>query len=455
MAAVDLSRVFKAYDVRGVVPDELDADLARLIGAAFATWSGAPEILVGRDCRVSSPELAAALTEGATSLGVDVVDLGLASTDLLYFASGSLNRPGIMITASHNPKEYNGLKFCLAGAKPVGENSGLGEIRALVEKGDEILGTGHGSVRQQSVLDAYVDHVLAFTDAERMRSLTVAADTANGMGGLVVPPVMRRLPVTLHHLYAELDGTFPNHPADPIDPANQRELKKIVLEHGADVGMAFDGDADRVFLVDEHAGDVSGSLLTALVAASMLEREPGAKIVYNLICSWTVPEVIREHGGVPIRARVGHSFIKQVMAETGAVFGGEHSGHYYFRDNFNADSGLIAAVIALGELSKSERTLSQLLEPYRRYFSSGEINSRLDDPRAKIQEIADALRDGRQDHLDGLTVEFNDWWCNVRASNTEPLLRLNVEAKTPELLAARTEELLALIEGRGQGRGQG
>jgi len=255
------------------------------------------------------------------------------------------------------------------------------------------------------------------------------------------------LPVTLHHLYAELDGTFPNHPADPIDPANQRDLKQMVLEHGADVGMAFDGDADRVFLVDELAGDVSGSLLTALVAAAMLEREPGAKIVYNLICSWTVPEVIRERGGIPIRARVGHSFIKQVMAETGAIFGGEHSGHYYFRDNYNADSGLIAAVITLGELSRSAQTLSQLLQPYRRYLSSGEINTRVDDPAATIEEIADALRDGRQNRLDGLTVEFDDWWCNVRASNTEPLLRLNVEAKTPELLAARTEELLTLIRG--------
>ena len=451
MAAVDLSRVFKAYDVRGVVPDELDASLARLIGAAFATWSGAPEILVGRDCRLSSPELAAALTEGATSLDVDVIDLGLASTDLLYFASGSLNRPGIMITASHNPKEYNGLKFCLAGAKPVGEESGLGEIRALAEKGEEILGAGHGSVRQENVLDAYVDHVLSFTDVSAMRPLTVAADTANGMGGLVMPPVIERLPVTLHHLFPELDGTFPNHPADPIDPENQRDLKKVVLERGADVGMAFDGDADRVFLVDEQAGDVSGSLLTALVAAAMLERSPGAKIVYNLICSWTVPEVIREHGGVPIRARVGHSFIKQVMAETGAVFGGEHSGHYYFRDNYNADSGLIAAVIALGELSRSKLTLSELLQPYRRYFASGEINSRVDDPLAKIEEIADAFRDGRQDRLDGLTVEFDDWWCNVRPSNTEPLLRLNAEAKTPELLAAKTEELLALIEGGAQG----
>ena len=447
---MDLSRVFKAYDVRGVVPDELDAGLVRLIGAAFATWSGASEILLGRDCRLSSPELAAALIEGATSLGVDIVDLGLASTDLLYFASGSLDRPGIMITASHNPKEYNGLKFCLAGAKPVGEDSGLGEIRTLVEKGDEILGTAEGSVRQQNVLDAYVDHVLSFTDVRAMRPLTVAVDTANGMGGLVVPPAMGRLPVTLHHLYAELDGTFPNHPADPIDPANQRDLKQVVLEHGADAGMAFDGDADRVFLVDELAGDVSGSLLTALVAAAMLEREPGAKIVYNLICSWTVPEVIRERGGTPIRARVGHSFIKQVMAETGAIFGGEHSGHYYFRDNYNADSGLIAAVITLGELSRSAQTLSQLLQPYRRYLSSGEINTRVDDPAAKIEEIADALRDGRQDRLDGLTVEFDDWWCNVRASNTEPLLRLNVEAKTPELLAARTEELLTLIRGEAQ-----
>jgi phosphomannomutase len=448
MAAVDLSRVFKAYDVRGVVPDELDTGLVRRIGAAFAMWSGASEILLGRDCRLSSPDLATALTEGATSRGVDVVDLGLASTDLLYFASGSLARPAAMITASHNPKDYNGLKFCLAGAKPVGEESGLDEIRSLTEKGDEILGRGHGSVRHRDVLDAYVDHVLAFTDAEEMRPLTVAIDTANGMGGLVAPAVLRRLPVTLHHLYAELDGTFPNHPADPIDPANQRDLKEAVLRHGADVGMAFDGDADRVFLVDERAEDVSGSLLTALVAAAMLEREPGAKVVYNLICSWTVPEVIREHAGEPIRTRVGHSFIKQVMAETGAVFGGEHSGHYYFRDNYGADSGMIAAVIALGELSRSGRTLSQLLEPYRRYHSSGEINSRVDDPRARIEEIARALRDGRQDRLDGLTVEFDDWWCNVRPSNTEPLLRLNVEARTSELLAVETEELLALIRGK-------
>jgi phosphomannomutase len=447
MARVDLSRVFKAYDVRGVVPDELDPDVVRRIGAAFAAWSEGPEILIGRDCRSSSPDLAAALTEGATSRGTDVVDLGLASTDLLYFASGSLDRPGVMITASHNPKEYNGLKFCLAGAKPVGEESGLAEIRALTEKGDEVLGTEHGRVRRRDVLDAYVDHVLTFTDVGRMRPLTVAVDTANGMGGLVVPAVMERLPVTLHHLFPELDGTFPNHPADPIDPENQRDLKRAVLDRGADVGMAFDGDADRVFLVDERAEDVSGSILTALVATAMLQREPGAKVVHNLICSWTVPEVIREHGGVPVRTRVGHSFIKQVMADTGAVFGGEHSGHYYFRDNYGADSGLIAAVIALGELSASQVALSELLRPFRRYDASGEINTRVDDPLATIEGIAAAFPEGRQDRLDGLTVEFGDWWCNVRPSNTEPLLRLNLEARTKELLEAQTQELLALIRG--------
>jgi phosphomannomutase len=444
---VDLARIFKAYDVRGVVPDELDADLVRRIGAAFAEWSGAARMIVGRDSRLSSPELAAALTEGATSRGVDVIDLGLASTDLLYFASGSLDLAGVMITASHNPKQYNGLKFCLAGAKPVGEDSGLGDIRALAGKGDEVLGSGGGRVEQRNVLEAYVDHVLSFTDPAAMRPLTVAVDTANGMGGLVVPAVMERLPVTLHHLYPELDGTFPNHPADPIDPENQRALKAHVIEHGADVGMAFDGDADRVFLVDERAEDVSGSLLTALVAAAMLEREPGAKVVHNLICSWTVPEVIREHGGEPIRTRVGHSFIKQVMAETGAIFGGEHSGHYYFRDNYRADSGLIAAVVTLGELSRSVTALSELLQPYRRYAASGEINSRVADPLERIEDVAVALKDGRQDRLDGLTVEFDDWWFNVRPSNTEPLVRLNVEAKTEELLAVRTRAVLALIRG--------
>jgi phosphomannomutase len=441
----DLDRIFKAYDVRGVVPDDLDADLVRDIGAAFARWAGAASIVVGQDCRLSSPELAAAIAEGATSQGTDVVDLGLASTDLLYFASGSLDMPGIMLTASHNPKQYNGLKFCLAGAKPVGEETGLREIRDAVEQGVEPGSGPVGSVEERDLLDAYVEHVLSFVDMQAMRPMTIVADTANGMGGLVVPAVMSRLPVTLYHLYPDLDGTFPNHPADPIDPENQRDLKAAVLEHGADVGLAFDGDADRVFLVDEGAQDVSGSLCTALVAIAMLERDPGAKIVHNLICSWTVPEVIREHGGVPVRTRVGHSFIKQVMAETGAVFGGEHSGHYYFRENYRADSGLIAAVAALAVLAKGDRPLSELLAPLRRYADSGEINSVVDDPLERIEALAARYADGRQDRLDGLTVEFDDWWFNVRPSNTEPLLRLNAEARTPELLADKTAELLSQI----------
>jgi len=441
----DLDRIFKAYDVRGVVPDELDADLARRIGAAFATWTQLPTILLGRDCRLSSPELAAALSDGARSRGADVVDLGLASTDLVYFASGSLDLPAVMITASHNPKDYNGLKFCLPGARPVGVESGLREIRRLVEEGVDPVTVAPGRLEHRDLLDAYVEHVLSFVDVGSMRPLTVAVDTANGMGGLVVPAVMARLPITLHHLYADLDGTFPNHPADPIDPENQRDLKAAVLERGADVGLAFDGDADRVFLVDEKAEDVSGSLLTALVARAMLRDEPGAKIVHNLICSWIVPETIRAEGGIPIRTRVGHSFIKQVMAETGAIFGGEHSGHYYFRRNYRADSGLIAAVLALAELSAADRPLSEVLEPFRKYFDSGEINSRVDDQGARIERIAAALGDGAQDRLDGLTVEYQDWWCNVRASNTEPLLRLNVEARTPELLAEKTAMVLDLI----------
>jgi phosphomannomutase len=389
--------------------------------------------------------MAEAFTEGATSRGVDVVDLGLTSTDLVYFASGSLDVPAAAITASHNPPNYNGLKFCLAGAKPVGEDTGLGEIRARAERDEYAPSASKGTVEHRDLLPQYVDHVLGFVDAERMRPLTVVTDTANGMGGLVVPAVMERLPVKLIALFPELDGTFPNHPADPIDPENQVDLKRAVGEHHADVGMAFDGDADRVFLVDETAEGVSGSLVTAMTAEVMLRREAGAAIVYNLICSWVVPEVIREHGGRPVRTRVGHSFIKAVMAETGAIFGGEHSGHYYFRENYRADSGLIAGVIALAELSRAERKLSELLAPFRRYFDSGEINTRVEDGAARIEEIASRFADGRQDRLDGLTVEFDDWWCNVRPSNTEPLLRLNVEARTQDLLDEKTAEVLGVI----------
>jgi phosphomannomutase len=447
----DLGRIFKAYDVRGVVPDDLDEAVARRIGAAFADWSDAPRIAIGRDCRTSSESLAHALADGATSRGVDVVDLGLASTDLLYFASGSLDVPGLMLTASHNPPQWNGIKFCRARAAPVSEDSGLAEIRARAEASQPPPVAAPGRVERMDLLDAFADHVLSFLDGQDVAPLTIAADTANGMGGLVVPAVLERLPVRLIHLYPELDGTFPNHPADPINPENQRDLKAAVLEAGADIGLAFDGDADRVFLVDERAHDVSGSLVTALVAEAMLKREPGATIVHNLICSWTVPEVVRENGGVPVRTRVGHSFIKEIMADTGAIFGGEHSGHYYFRDNYRADSGLIAAVVVLGQLSRAGVPLSELLQPLRRYAASGEINSEVSDPRGTIEVLAAAFAAGRQDRLDGLTVEFEHWWFNVRPSNTEPLLRLNVEARSEELLKERTAEVLDIIRNEGSG----
>ena len=441
----DLRSIFKAYDVRGVVPDELDEDVARRVGGAFVDWADLTSVVVGYDCRLSSPSLAEAIRDGITSRGADVVDLGLASTDLLYFASGSLDAAGIMLTASHNPPRYNGVKFCLAGARPVGEETGLEEIRAIAEGDARPRVAAPGSVRRADLMDAFVEHVLSFIDAPNVRPLNVVVDTANGMGGLVVPAVFARLPLKVTHLFAELDGTFPNHPADPIDPENQRDLKREVLAREADVGLAFDGDADRVFFVDEHAEGVSGSDVTALVARAVLAREPGAKIVHNLICSWAVAEVIRENGGTPIRSRVGHSFIKQVMAETGAAFGGEHSGHYYFRENYRADSGVIAAVVVLEQLSLARVPLSELLRPLRRYYSSGEINTHVEDRFGRIEQIAAAYASGRQDRLDGLTVEFDDWWFNVRPSNTEPLLRLNVESRTEELLKEKTDEVLAVI----------
>ena len=442
-----LDRVFKAYDVRGLVPDDLSPALVREIGAAFAEWSKAPKIVVARDCRLTSPELAAAIAEGATSRGVDVVDIGLASSDLLYFASGALDLPGVMVTASHNSKQYNGLKFCLERAKPVSEDTGLEDIRAIVERGIRPSVPSPGTVERRSMLEAYVEHVLTFVDVSKLRPLAVVIDTANGMGGLVAPAVLERLPVKVVDLFPELDGTFPNHPADPMDPNNKRWLRDAVLEHRADVGLAFDDDADRVFLVDERAQDVTGSSVTAFIAQAMLKNEPGATILYNLICSCAVPEVIRENGGTAVRTRVGHSFIKKVMAETGAIFGGEHSGHFYFRENYHADSGMITSVVALHLLSAAGDPLSELLEPFIRYFDSGEINSKADDKQARIEEVDRALVGGRRDRLDGLTVEFDDWWCNVRPSNTEALLRLNVEARTADLLKEKTATVLAIIRG--------
>jgi phosphomannomutase len=445
---VQIDEVFKAYDIRGTVPDQLDEELCRAVGAAFARWAAAPRILVGRDMRESSVAFAQALAEGAQSQGADVVDLGLCSTDLVFFASGRLDAPAAMITASHNPAGYNGIKLCLAGAKPVGVESGLLDIKELA-LGAMPVADRPGRMTTQDMLAAYVDHVHSLIDVRALRPLKVVADTANGMGGLVVPAAFAGLPVELEVMYGELDGTFPNHPADPIQTENQRDLVARVLETGADVGLAFDGDADRVFVVDDQGRPMSGSTTTALVAKGMLAKHPGAKILHNLICSKAVPEIVREEGGEPIRTRVGHSYIKGVMAETGALFGGEHSGHYYFRDNYRADSGLIASLVVLEQLSLAGpgASLSALRVPLERYAASGEINTRVPDPLAVIERVAAAHPRADQDRLDGLTVDYGDWWFNLRPSNTEPLLRLNLEAPTREECDAHVEAVLGLVRG--------
>jgi phosphomannomutase len=445
----ELDAIFKAYDIRGTVPEQLDAEVCRRIGAAFARFADSPRLLVARDMRPSGEELSKAFTEGANGQGVDVVDLGMASTDLVYFAAGDLDAPAAMFTASHNPARYNGIKLCLAGAKPVGQDTGLDQIKEWARQGvDDGDGDGdrpHGQVSHQDMIGRYAEHVRAFVDPSRLKPLRIVADTANGMGGLVAPAVFEGLPFEVHYLYPELDGTFPNHPADPIQRENLRDLQAAVTERGADVGLAFDGDADRVFLVDEAARPISGSLTTALVATGILAKHPGATILYNLICSKAVPEVIAEHGGTAIRTRVGHSFIKRTMAETGAVFGGEHSGHYYFRENYRADSGLVASLVVLEQVSVAGVPLSELVAPLDRYADSGEINTEVDDPDAAIERVARAFEGAEQDRLDGLTVGAGDWWFNLRPSNTEPLLRLNLEAPTTEECEAHTAEVLDLI----------
>jgi phosphomannomutase len=452
-----LDAIFKAYDVRGTVPDQLDPALSGRIGAAFARFvldsaagGPAPErVLVARDMRESGVDLAAAFAEGVQRQGLDVVDLGLASTDLVYFAAGHLDAPGAMFTASHNPARYNGIKMCLAGARPIGQDTGLAEIRRMTAVGVEPAPSPPGRVEAMDLLGAFADHVRSFVDVAALAPLRVVADTANGMGGLVVPRVFETLPVTLEVMYGELDGSFPNHPADPIQAENLRDLQARVRETGADVGLAFDGDADRVFLVDDQGEPLSGSTTTAIVAKGILEKEPGATILYNLICSHAVPEVIEENGGTAVRTRVGHSFVKAVMAETGAAFGGEHSAHYYFRDNFRADSGSIAALMVLEQISKAGVPLSSLRKPFDRYAASGEINTTVDDAAAVIERVAAAYPDAAQDRIDGLTVELEDWWFNLRPSNTEPLLRLNLEARTREACDERVAEVRALISDKG------
>ena len=443
--------VFKAYDIRGTVPEQLDEVMCRAIGAAFARFAGAPRILVGHDMRPSGEALVAAFCDGVLAEGVDVSHLGLVSTDLVYFAAGRYDAPGVMFTASHNPAQYNGIKLCLAGARPVGQDTGLDAIKATAQAildGDVPPAAGRrGRADELQVLDEFADHVVSFVDRSLLKPLKVVADTANGMGGLIVPIIFERLPFDLEMMYGELDGTFPNHPADPIQPANQRDLQARVVAVGADVGLAFDGDADRVFFVDETGRGLSGSTTTAILAAGILAREPGATILHNLICSRAVPEVIRERGGVPVRTRVGHSYIKQVMAETGAAFGGEHSAHYYFRDNYRADSGIIATMVVLEQLSQSGLSLSELRKPFERYAASGEINTEVSDPPGVIERVAEAYRQCAQDRLDGLTVDAGPWWFNLRPSNTEPLLRLNLEAPTREECDERVAELLALVTG--------
>lgn len=445
-----LDAIIKAYDIRGTTPDQFNEEVAFALGVGFATFTRASTVLVARDMRATGESLAHAFSEGAMSCGVDIVNLGLASTDLLYFAAGRLDAPGAMFTASHNPAEYNGIKFCLSGARPVGADTGLGEIKEIARA----VMTGHaprnattpGSMTTQDLLAAFADHVVSFVDTTTLRPMRVVADTANGMGGLIVPVVFERLPMMdIEVMYPELDGSFPNHPADPIQTANQKDLMARVTSGGFDIGLAFDGDADRVFVVDELGKGISGSTTTAMLAAAMLRTHPGATILHNIICSRAVPEIIREHGGVPVRTKVGHSNIKQIMAETGAVFGGEHSAHYYFLDNFRADSGIIAAMLVLAEMSRDGQPLSTVRQPFERYEASGEINTSVDDTIAVIGRIAKNYDFLPQDTLDGLTVDGGDWWFNLRPSNTEPLLRLNLEAPTRDECDERVAEVLTLI----------
>ncbi|MGA0035536.1 MAG: phosphomannomutase/phosphoglucomutase [Ilumatobacteraceae bacterium] len=446
----DLSRIVKAYDVRGVVPDEFDAPTARALGLAFARFVGADTVVVGRDMRPSGPAFVDAFSDGVQDAGVNVIDLGLVSTDLLYFASGSLDLPGAVFTASHNPAQYNGVKFCRSGARPVGIDSGLAEIRdvaqAILDGDAPSPAEVRGTRESRDMLDAFIDHVLSFVDVSALKPMRVVADTANGMGGLVVPALFDRLPmIELEVMYGELDGTFPNHPADPLQPANQRDLRARVVAGGFDIGLAFDGDADRVFIVDETGAGLSGSVTTAILAVAMLRDNPGSTILHNLICSKAVPETVSAHGGNPIRTRVGHSFIKTEMAETNAVFGGEHSAHYYFADNFRADSGLIASLLMISELARSGSTLSKMRMPFEPYVASGEINTTVDDPTAVIDRVREMYRNAAVDELDGLTVDAGDWWFNLRPSNTEPLLRLNLEAQDSASCDEHVAEVLSII----------
>ncbi|MFF6781698.1 phosphomannomutase/phosphoglucomutase [Streptomyces sp. NPDC012510] len=451
--AADLSTIVKAYDVRGVVPDQWDETLAELFGAAFARLTGADALVVGHDMRPSSPGLSRAFARGAAALGADVTEIGLCSTDQLYYASGALNLPGAMFTASHNPAQYNGIKMCRAGAAPVGQDTGLAEIRELVEgwseSGAPEPAATPGTITRRDTLKDYAAHLRGLVDLTSIRPLKVVVDAGNGMGGHTVPTVFAGLPLDVVPMYFELDGTFPNHEANPLDPANIVDLQKRVREEGADLGIAFDGDADRCFVVDEQGEPVPPSAITALVASRELAKHGGkGTIIHNLITSWSVPEVVRENGGTPVRTRVGHSFIKAEMARTGAIFGGEHSAHYYFADFWNADTGMLAALHVLAALGGQPGPLSDLVFQYDRYTGSGEINSTVADQTGRLAAIRSTYEsrdDVTLDDLDGLTVSSADWWFNVRPSNTEPLLRLNAEARDEATMTKIRDEVLTII----------
>jgi phosphomannomutase len=442
--------IFKAYDVRGIVPRELNPDIAYRTGRAIVAFLGVPEVVVGRDMRISGPALSAALIDGIRDQGADAIDIGLVSTDTLYFAVGKYGYPaGVMITASHNPAAYNGFKICREGARALSMDDGIADIRDLVVSGNfpPPRSEKRGDLQQRDVLDAYAEHALGVIDTNALKPLKIAVDAGNGMGGLLVPKAFANLPFEIVPLYFELDGTFPNHEANPIEPENIHDLQHAVVQQGCDLGIAFDGDADRMFLIDENGVFVGGDMTTAMVSIQMLKNNPGSAIVYNLICSRTVPETIADHGGTPIRSRVGHSFIKAIMRENDAIFGGEHSGHFYFRDNWYADSGLIAALTVLQLMSEDGQTLSRILEPIDNRVRSGEINSEVSDMPAAIERVQSAYAEqgAEIDHLDGLTVSFDDWWFNLRGSNTQPLLRLNVEADTRTLLEEKMSEVLKLV----------
>ena len=446
----DLDKIFKAYDIRGVVPDELDEATAEAVGAAFVRVTGAKQMVTLHDMRTSSAPLADALGRGAASQGADVISGGLGSTDMVYYASGALDIPGAMITASHNPARYNGIKLCRAGARPVGIETGLADIKKLIQDGIPAYDGPQGTITSQDLLPGYAEYLKKLVPLDGIRPLKVVVDAGNGMAGYTVPTVFEGLPLEVISLYFELDGTFPNHEANPIDPENLRDLQRAVKENHADIGLAFDGDADRCFVVDERGEIVNPSVLTGLIASRELQREPGATIIHNLITSRAVPEIIKENGGTPVRTRVGHSFIKAKMAETGAVFGGEHSGHFYFRDFWFADSGMLAALNVLATLGKQDEPLSELLKEFDRYYASGEINSEVADQAAateKVRQVYVTQPGVTIDDMDGMTVSASDWWFNLRPSNTEPLLRLNVEAADQATMESLRDEVLGLVRG--------